>query len=76
MLRWFIFIFGLYAGRLGSNSHTESQFESETESLSSRWRLRLRLELRLELTLRLTLVLLCRTHFVFDLCSEPFLNNK
>lgn len=34
------------------------------------------LRLRLELTLRLTLVLLCRTHFVFDLCSEPFLNNK
>jgi len=24
----------------------------------------------------LTLVLLCRTHFIFDLCSEPFLNNK
>lgn len=26
--------------------------------------------------LGLELVLLCRTHFIFDLCSEPFLNNK
>lgn len=36
MLRWFIFIFSLYAGRLvESNSQTESQSESETESQSS-----------------------------------------
>lgn len=50
------------------NRSLEAEAEAEAGELG--------LRLRLELTLRLTLVLLCRTHFVFDLCSEPFLNNK